>query len=80
MLGWIKGVFRLLFVDPFTYIIGDLRQQPWIMWAFIGWGWLSVLAMVASAATTVGDTPLVTEQLPQLYHYLVTELFGADQA
>ena len=30
------------------FILGDLFEQPLVMWAFIGWGWLSVLVMIAS--------------------------------
>lgn len=51
MLRRIKAVF----VDPALYLWRDLREQPLIMWLFIGWGWLAVLAMVASAIVTYGD-------------------------
>ena len=37
------------------YILGDLFEQPLIMWVLIGWGWLSVLVMVFSVIDTVGQ-------------------------
>ena len=37
----------------FWYLVEDFMEQPLIMKAFIGWGWLSVVlmlsAMIASA-------------------------------
>ena len=39
-------------VDFFVNVIGDLFEQPLIMWAFIGWGWLAVLVMITSMLTT----------------------------
>ena len=41
-----KALLKLLFVDSLVNILGDLFEQPLIMWAFIGWGWLSILVMV----------------------------------
>jgi len=32
-----------------------LFEQPLIMWAFIGWGWLSILVMVTSIYQTMGQ-------------------------
>ena len=55
IIGWIKSVLKFLFVDSTTNILGDLLQQPLIMWAFIGWGWLSVLAMIMSIIDTAGQ-------------------------
>ena len=37
------------------YILGDLFEQPLVMWAFIGWGWLSILVMIMSIIDTVGQ-------------------------
>ncbi len=47
----IKRVLKFLLVDPAVNILGDLRQQPPIMWLFIGWGWLAVLVMLSSFVT-----------------------------
>jgi len=44
---------KFLFVDSTVNILGDLFEQPWAMWAFIGWGWLSVLVMIASIIQTL---------------------------
>ena len=33
-----KALLKLLFVDSLVNILGDLFEQPLIMWAFIGWG------------------------------------------
>jgi hypothetical protein len=46
---------KLLFVDSLVNILGDLFEQPLIMWAFIGWGWLSILVMVTSIYQTMGQ-------------------------
>ena len=51
----ILGVLKFFFVDSVVNILGDLFEQPLIMWAFIGWGWIAILAMVAGFATTVGS-------------------------
>ena len=48
----IKKVLKFLFVDSTVNILGDLFEQPLLMWAFIGWGWLSVLVMIASVIQT----------------------------
>ena len=37
------------------FILGDLFEQPLIMWAFIGWGWLSIWVMVFSIYDTIGQ-------------------------
>ena len=55
VLDWIKTVLKFLFVDSVVNILGDLFEQPLIMWALIGWGWLSVLVMVFSIINTVGQ-------------------------
>ena len=55
VLDWIKAVLKFLFVDSVANILGDLFEQPLIMWALIGWGWLSVLVMVFSIINTVGQ-------------------------
>ena len=49
-----KALLKLLFVDSLVNILGDLFEQPLIMWAFIGWGWLSILVMVTSIYQTMG--------------------------
>ncbi|MBT5008556.1 hypothetical protein N8Z64_03735 [Pseudomonadales bacterium] len=50
-----KALLKLLFVDSLVNILGDLFEQPLIMWAFIGWGWLSILVMVTSIYQTMGQ-------------------------
>tara|TARA_E500000331_G_scaffold316994_1_gene328050 strand:+ start:889 stop:1059 length:171 start_codon:yes stop_codon:yes gene_type:complete len=55
MKQWILGVLKFFFVDSTVNILGDLFEQPWAMWAFIGWGWLSILVMATSFVTTVSQ-------------------------
>jgi len=45
---YITRVLKFTFVDSTVNILGDLFEQPLIMWVFIGWGWLAVLVMVSS--------------------------------
>lgn len=45
---YIAGSLKFLFVDSTVNILGDLFEQPLINWVFIGWGWLSVVAIMAS--------------------------------
>ena len=49
---WVLGTLKFFFVDSTVNILGDLFEQPIWMWAFIGWGWLSVLVMIASIIQT----------------------------
>jgi hypothetical protein len=37
------------------YLLEDLLEQPLIMKAFIGWGWLSVWIMIFSAGSSVWE-------------------------
>ncbi|MEX0941737.1 MAG: hypothetical protein WD002_04260 [Pseudomonadales bacterium] len=53
---YLVGTLKFFFVDSIVNILGDLFEQPLVMWAFIGWGWLCVLAMLAS----------FIDQVPQL--------------
>ena len=53
--AWIKGILKFLLVDSTKNILGDLFEQPVVMWAFIGWGWLAVLVMLMSVYQTVGQ-------------------------
>ncbi len=48
-----KALLKLLFVDSWFPIGADLFEQPLVMWAFIGWGWLSVLVMITSVVQTM---------------------------
>ena len=48
VIDWLKAVLKFLLVDSVVNILGDLFEQPLIMWVLIGWGWLSVLVMVFS--------------------------------
>ena len=44
----VKKILKFLLVDSTVNILGDLFEQPLIMWAMIGWGWLCMLVMVTS--------------------------------
>ncbi len=55
VVDWIKAVLKFFLVDSVVNILGDLFEQPLIMWAFIGWGWLSILAMMLSIWDTLGQ-------------------------
>ena len=55
VLDWLKSVLKFLLVDSVVNLLGDLFEQPLIMWALIGWGWLSILVMVFSIVSTVGQ-------------------------
>ena len=55
VIDWIKAVLKFLLVDSVVNILGDLFEQPLIMWGLIGWGWLSVLVMLFSIIDTVGQ-------------------------
>ena len=48
MKKYVMGSLKFLFVDSTVKILGDLFEQPLIMWAFIGWGWLCILAIATS--------------------------------
>lgn len=52
---WVLAVLKFFIVDSIVNILGDLFEQPRIMWAFIGWGWLSVLVMFTSVFQTMGQ-------------------------
>lgn len=45
---YVLGTLKFFFVDSTVNILGDLFEQPLIMWIFIGWGWLAVLVMLSS--------------------------------
>ena len=47
----ILSTLKFLFVDSTVNILGDLFEQPLIMWVFIGWGWLAILAMITGFVT-----------------------------
>ena len=49
----IQRPLKFLLVDSTVNILGDLFEQPLVMWAFIGWGWISILVMVASLASQI---------------------------
>ena len=49
----ILGTLKFVFVDSTVNILGDLFEQPLIMWAFICWGWLSMLAMITGLLTQI---------------------------
>jgi hypothetical protein len=55
VLDRIKGVLKFFIVDSMVNILGDLFEQPPIMWAFIGWGWLATLVMLFSIYDTIGQ-------------------------
>jgi hypothetical protein len=55
VVDWIKAVLKFFLVDSTVNILGDLFEQPLVMWAFIGWGWLAVLVMAMSIFDTLGQ-------------------------
>ena len=55
---FILGTLKFLFVDSTVNIIGDLFEQPLIMWVAIGWGWLAILVMITSF---FNQLPMVTQ-------------------
>ena len=52
---WLLVVLKFFVVDSVVNILGDLFEQPLIMWAFIGWGWLAVLVMLTSVFQTMSQ-------------------------
>jgi len=52
---WIKAILKFFVVDSIVNIVGNLFEQPLIMWVFIGWGWISVWAMVFSIVDTISQ-------------------------
>jgi len=52
---WVLATLKFFFVDSVVNILGDLFEQPLVMWVFIGWGWLSVLVMLTSVFQTVSS-------------------------
>lgn len=50
---WLLGTLKFIFVDSTVNILGDLFEQPLIMWVFIGWGWFAILAMITSLIQTI---------------------------
>ena len=55
VIDWLKAALKFLVVDSVVNILGDLFGQPAIMWAMIGWGWLSVMVMLFSIVDTIGQ-------------------------
>ena len=55
---YILGIVKFFLVDSTVNIIGDLLEQPLIMWVFIGWGWLAILVMITSFFSQM---PMVTQ-------------------
>ena len=50
------SVVQFFFVDSLRYLVGDRLKPRWLMWwAFVGWGWLSILVMITSLVTTVSQ-------------------------
>jgi hypothetical protein len=52
-MNFILSILKFMIVDSTVNILGDLFEQPLVMWAFIGWGWIAVLVMVSSLITSV---------------------------
>jgi len=52
---YILGTMKFFVVDSLVNILGDLFEQPLVMWAFIGWGWLSIWVMAFSLADQLGQ-------------------------
>ena len=55
VVDWIKAILKFFLVDSIVNVLGDLFEQPLLMWAFIGWGWLSIWVMVFSIYDTIGQ-------------------------
>jgi hypothetical protein len=55
VVDWIKAVLKFFIVDSVVNVLGDLFEQPLIMWAFIGWGWLAIWVMLFSLSDTIGQ-------------------------
>ncbi|MEO2181896.1 MAG: hypothetical protein ABGY43_06260 [bacterium] len=55
VLDWIKAVLKFFIVDSVVNVLGDLFEQPLIMWVFIGWGWLAAMVMLFSVYDTMGQ-------------------------
>ena len=49
----IQRPLKFLLVDSTVNILGNLFEQPLVMWAFIGWGWVSILVMATSIASQI---------------------------
>ena len=49
----IQRPLKFLLVDSTVNILGNLFEQPLVMWAFIGWGWISILVMATSIASQI---------------------------
>lgn len=52
----VMSIARFFFVDSLRYLVGDRLKPRWLMWwAFVGWGWLSILVMITSLVTTISQ-------------------------
>ena len=51
---YILNIFKFIFVDSRENILGDLREQNWVMRGFIGIGWIAILVMVVSFLSSLG--------------------------
>ena len=60
MRKYVLGSLKFLFVDSTVNILGDLFEQPLVMWLFIGWGWLCVLAIATSLIALLPEVVLTT--------------------
>ena len=50
-----RAILKFFIVDSIVNVLGDLIEQPIIMWIFIGWGWISVWVMLFSIYDTIGQ-------------------------
>jgi len=50
---YILGILKFFVVDSTVNILGDLFEQPLLMWPFIGWAWIAMLAMITSMFATL---------------------------
>ena len=53
----IQRPLKFMFVDSTVNILGDLFEQPLVMWAFIGWGWLAIMVMGTSVISQIAALP-----------------------
>ena len=49
----IQRPLKFLLVDSTVNILGNLFEQPLVMWAFIGCGWISILVMATSIVSQI---------------------------
>jgi hypothetical protein len=49
----VMAVLKFFLVDSLVNVLGHLFEQVPPMWLFIGWGWASMLVIMASLISTL---------------------------